>query len=433
MRLSSFRASVLSAAVLCVFDASAVRAADLPSSTPPNAPPPGNIYSPIPMTRWSGLYAGSFIGGALGSFTTSQQSKASGDGFGFTSGAIIGYAFQSGRVIYGLEGDIGSNSASETFAAQPGLAANEADSIVAGHARVRLGYDMGWIAPFVAGGLAVDRTTQYLQSPSDNLGASRNLAGLSLGVGVDAKVQMPVLGRSTIRVEYLYDNLGSAAYDLGGTPASTKVGMQTFRLALITPVGEGVRRDSLEVMPADWAGSYIGALGGAERQSVTTKGYGASDSLTASGFSGGVYSGKNWMFGRTMLGYEGSTMLASTQGTATQPGAPTSRYRDYFDGALRARAGYAIGRFMPFVAAGLGFDEAEQWDVTNGRFRDNIASASATFGVGVDTMVSDRVSLRVEYLHSNSLGSTSTHLEPDCCEQTQSSDMIRLGLAYFMH
>lgn len=432
MRCVPFRASLLASAAFCALGVSSVRGADLP---PPNvgAPAPAGFYSPTPASKWTGLYAGSFAGGALGSFSTSQRSKASGTGVGFSSGAIVGYALQSGRIVYGLEGDIGSNGASRKFAAEPGLAANEIDGVYSAHLRARVGYDLGWVAPFVAGGLAIDRTTQYLQAPNDNLGGSRNPAGATLGAGADAKVTLPFLGPSTLRAEYLYDSLPARGYQLGATPARTTVGMQSFRLALITPVGDGPRHATPDVAPADWAGSYIGALGGAARQSVTTKGYGASDALTASGVLGGVYSGKNWMFGRAMLGFEGSTTLATTQGAAVQPGAPASRYRDYLDGDLRGRAGYAIGRFMPFAAAGLAFADAAQWDLTNDRFRDAIASVSATFGAGVDYMASDRVSLRVEYLHSNALDSTATHLEPSCCQQTHSSDAFRLGLAYYMH
>ena len=417
MRLISFRARLLATAAFCGLGASSGYGADflLGNSNPPS---PANFYSPIPVSRWAGFYAGSFVGGALGSFTTSQASSASGSGGGFVSGAIVGYALQNGRFIYGLEGDLGSNTASGKIAARPGLASTEVDNVVGAHARVRLGYDMGWFAPFVAGGVAVDRATQYLPAPNDNVGASRNLVGLSLGVGVDAKVTLPLLGPSTLRVEYLHDDLPSAGAMLGGVSTRTSIGMDTFRVAFITPVGEGVRHESADVTPADWAGSYIGALGGAGRQGVTTKGGGASDDLTANGFSGGFYSGKNWMRDRLMLGYEGATSLATTQGSAAQPGAPTARYRDYLDGDVRLRAGYAIGRFMPFVAAGLTFSDAEDWDTAHNRFRDNIASTSVTFGAGLDTMVSDRVSLRMEYLHSNSLGSTSTDLETNCCDQS---------------
>ena len=432
MRLISFRVRWLATAAFCSLGASSGYGADLPPGSF-NPPPPSNFYSPVPVSKWAGLYAGSFIGGSLGTFTTSQSSKASASGGGFVSGAIVGYALQSGRFIYGLEGDLGSNTASAKIAARPGLAATEVDNVVGAHARVRLGYDMGWFAPYVAGGLAIDRATQYLPAPSDNIGASRNLVGLTVGVGVDAKVTLPLLGPSTLRAEYLHDDLPSAGYVLGGTPTRTSLGMNTFRLAFITPVGEGVRHESAEVTPADWAGAYIGALGGVGRQGVTTKGYGVSDDLTASGISGGFYSGKNWMRDRLMLGYEGSTSLATTQGSASQPGAPVARYRDYLDGDLRLRAGYAIGRFMPFVAAGLEFSDAEDWDATHNRFRDMIASTSATVGAGLDVMMSERMSLRMEYLHANSLGSISTDLEANCCEQSHSSDMFRLGIAYYMH
>ena len=114
--------------------------ADLPAPSPPPA-----VYAP--PSNWSGFYAGAFVGGLDGSFSTSQATRASGSGFGVSSGVLAGYAFQSGSLVYGVEGDFASMSLDKKFGAQPGLVANEIEGVYELHARARLGWDLGTGCP----------------------------------------------------------------------------------------------------------------------------------------------------------------------------------------------------------------------------------------------------------------------------------------------
>lgn len=405
----------------------AALASDLPSKA---APP---IFSPAPASNWAGFYAGSFVGGSLEQFATRQSASASGSAFGATTGALVGYNWQSGALVYGLEGDIGSNYGAKKFSAKPGLVANQIDSIYAIHARARLGYDMGAFMPFVAGGLAYNRAEQYRQSPLDFDGQSHNLAGWTIGAGVDAKVTLPILGPSILRAEYLYEGMPTATYNLNGLTARTDMSSHYARLALISTVGDRWR-PSPETIPADWAGFYVGAIGGATGQRLTTKGLGATTGFSAGGAMGGVYTGHNWMFGNAMLGYEGATMLANVTGHGAQPGAPATNYQDFLESDLRARAGYAVGRFLPFAAAGVAFGSSRQIDNATGAQKGDVPTVSATVGVGVDYMATDRIALRAEYLYSHSLFSESTHLDSEvCCGQSRSANSVRVGAAYFFH
>ena len=146
--------------VLCgaIFSSIGAFAADLPSKA---APP---VLSPAPVASWAGFYAGSFVGGSFDSFPTRQRATARGTAFGGTTGALVGYNWQSGALVYGLEGDLGSNYVTKKFSTKPGLVANQLDSIYAAHARVRIGYDMGAFMPFLAGGFAYNRAEQYRQA-----------------------------------------------------------------------------------------------------------------------------------------------------------------------------------------------------------------------------------------------------------------------------
>jgi outer membrane immunogenic protein len=411
----------------CLVSPIAAFGADLP------APTPNVYYSPTPLANWSGFYAGAFVGGLDGSFTTSEATRATGSRFGFNSGVLAGYGFQSGSIVYGVEGDFASNTLDRTFAAQPGLVGNEIESVYELHARARLGYAMGDYLPFIAGGAVVDRIDQYQTFPSDFDGAAHTRVGWTIGAGVDAKISLPILGPTILRAEYLYEAVPNTNYVLGGPTLRTSLGANEVRFALITPIGAGWR-PSPEIVSADWSGSYFGVLGGGAFQTITTKGLGTTDNFNASGGFGGVYGGRNLMLGNAMLGYDGALTLGSVEGNGAQPGAPATHYRDYFDTDLRARAGYAFGRFLPYVALGVAWNDSEQRDTANGNFRGALSDFSGVVGLGVDYMASDRITLRAEYVHADTFTNVNTHLDSEtCCSQSRSSDGFRFGLAYFLH
>ena len=92
----------LLATVSMVALAGVARGADMPAM-----PVKGPIYSPVPATDWSGLYLG-VQGGVVRrdtslifpGFDTIDGSKTGG-----TGGAVLGYSWQQGSFVYGLEGD----------------------------------------------------------------------------------------------------------------------------------------------------------------------------------------------------------------------------------------------------------------------------------------------------------------------------------------
>jgi len=397
------------------------------------APPQSTPRAPAPVSNWGGLYAGSFVGGALGSFSTREGASASGAAWGGATGALAGYDWQNGALVYGLEGDIGSNYLIRKFSGAPGLVANDAESIYALHARVRLGYDAGQFMPFIAGGAAYDRVAQFQQAPVDFDGQAGMRAGWTLGAGVDAKVVLPIIGRSVVRAEYLYEGLPGTGYNLNGPTLRTDAAIQYARVALIS-TNSDAPPVSPEISPAAWGGSYVGAIGGASAQQIVTQGLGVAPSFRATGPVGGAYSGQNWMFGNTMLGVDGAAMLANVVGRGPQPGAASTSYQNFLESDLRGRAGFAFGRFLPYVASGLDFGASQQVDNANGNARTNQPVLAGTVGAGVDYMASERIAIRAEYLYSRSLASESTHLDSDnCCSQTRTGNGVRLGAAYFFH
>src|ERR1700678_938262 len=58
-----------------------------------------------PYSPWAGFYAGAFYGAGLSTERSSQTASQSASGWGQTTGALLGYNFQAGRYLYGVEGD----------------------------------------------------------------------------------------------------------------------------------------------------------------------------------------------------------------------------------------------------------------------------------------------------------------------------------------
>ncbi len=170
-------------------------AADLARRPPlPYYPPP----AVVPVYNWTGFYVGLNGGGAFGSSKWDSTNSFNIDGG--LIGGTIGYNYQAGPAVFGVEGDVdwADISGSTTTACVPGC--KTSDSWLA-TIRGRLGYAAGRFMPFVTGGGAfgdIRATTPGLPT------ASKDNAGWTLGGGLEAAIAGPW----TAKVEYLYVNLG---------------------------------------------------------------------------------------------------------------------------------------------------------------------------------------------------------------------------------
>jgi outer membrane immunogenic protein len=394
-------------------------AADLPTRKAPVAPP-------VAPAADSGFYAGAFAGAEFGGLTTSPGSAQ--NAWGFSTGTLLGYKWRFSPWTFGVEGDISSNTMTQKFSARGGFPATQIDSVYSIHARGRLGYQMGDFEPFLAGGFVWSEIAQQQQSPTPFVGASSLRPGWTLGGGVDAHFALPLLGQSTIRAEYLYDKLQSTDLNLGGVVYRTGGAEQYARIGLIKYFGADRALEAAPVV-ADWSGNYFGVIGGYEgaRYSTSVGGF------DAKGGTVGVYTGRNWMFGQAMLGFDGSTAFGGINGDGAQPGAASTHVRDYFLSDIRGRAGWAFGRWLPYAAAGVKFDTSSQRDPATGNYRGDVLHTSGTIGAGLEYMLTDRLALRGEYAYAHAFKSTQTKLDFDnCCSQSRDSQSVRFGLGYFL-
>lgn len=421
-------------------------AADLPSRM---APPP--YVAPVMVSGWDGFYAGSTYGYGFTNFRTSQGTSRNRSESGQLGGGLVGYNFQSGHFVYGAEGSIDLNVIRGNVPGQPGLLASHLDTLYDIRLRGRLGYEFGWFMPFVAGGAVFNEGYQRLQSPT-YLGDTQTTVGWTVGAGIDVKFNpssfLPFLpqaffGPMILRGEYIHDSLPRETYTLGGpgygiTQFRTKSDSNLFRLAIIYRFGETAPRPYADSLGnVNWSGGYGGVFGGYGDVDAKTRFPGfARTNTSADGGLGGIYAGTNFMFfnNKVMLGFEGSTSWSDISGHGREPvfGDRTS-YREYVQADIRGRAGYAFGNFLPFVAAGVSFARSEQKDIDpvfGGSEQGRIATDNITYGGGLDYRISQRVSLRAEYLRESNINNKKVNLNGFALRQDRDADIFRFGAAY---
>jgi outer membrane immunogenic protein len=159
-------------------------AADLSRQAPVYKAP---VYAP-PMYNWTGLYVGLNGGGGWG---TADFQGTSWDVSGGLIGGTIGYNWQLGTWVLGLEGDIDWSNIKGNFG--PLETKNEFLSTVRG----RVGYSFDRWMPYATGGLAVGNLKA--SAPGFASESSTN-AGWTVGAGVE------------FAFEYLYVDLGDVDF-----------------------------------------------------------------------------------------------------------------------------------------------------------------------------------------------------------------------------
>ena len=156
------------------------------------------VYAPA--YSWTGFYAGINGGWGFGTSKWDIPPTGSFDIDGGLVGGTLGYNYQFGQGVVGIEGDIDwadINGTSTTFC-PVGCKTN--DNWL-GTVRGRLGYAADRFMPFISGGLAFG---DIQASVPGFAGATSTQAGWTVGGGIE----MAIAGNWTAKAEYLYVNLG---------------------------------------------------------------------------------------------------------------------------------------------------------------------------------------------------------------------------------
>ncbi len=192
------------AAVATVTMIGAANAADIArrQAMPMKAPA---YYAPY---NWTGFYVGINGGGGWG---RSEFSDPFATGSFNTSGGLVGgtvgYNWQMGQTVFGLEGDLDWSNIRGSAVCGVTTSCETRNNWL-GTARGRLGYAFDRFLPYVTGGLAVGD----IKTSIAGLGSANDTrVGWTVGGGIEAAIAGPW----TAKVEYLYVDLGSGGSILG--------------------------------------------------------------------------------------------------------------------------------------------------------------------------------------------------------------------------
>jgi len=205
-------------------------AADLPMHAPvvTKAPPP----VAAPVFNWTGPYAGLHAGYGWGS----GDHAVTLDGFlflvpdglpvdidGWSAGGQIGYNWQSGNYVFGIEADISWADIEGFSYTVPDDDGYETKVDWFGTVRGRLGYAVDRGLGYITGGLAYGRIKAEMGDIDLNLnfdpstGTARD-SGTKYGWTAGAGVEYAFAPNWTARIEYLYVDLGK--FEFNGTASN---------------------------------------------------------------------------------------------------------------------------------------------------------------------------------------------------------------------
>ena len=186
-------------------------AADVPRRQAPPAKAP--VYVAPPPYNWTGFYLGINGGGGWGSSDFSAPfATGSFNTSGGLVGGTLGYNYQVGQGVFGIEGDLDWSNIRGS--ATCGATTCETRNNWLATVRGRLGYAMDRFMPYVTGGVAFGDIKTSIAGVGD---ANESKAGWTIGGGLEAAISGPW----TAKIEYLYVDLGNGG-SVAGSDASFK-------------------------------------------------------------------------------------------------------------------------------------------------------------------------------------------------------------------
>jgi outer membrane immunogenic protein len=194
MTFKLIKAGVATFALLIT--AFAAEAADMPVKAPYYKGAPRSV---VAYYNWTGFYAGIVGGYGFGSSDWSSPA-VSPDPKGWLIGGTLGYNWQAGSWVYGLEGDYNYSQIKGSSACGVGTCETKSDWFAT--IRGRIGYAFDRWLPYITAGGAYGNITATNSNPGRG-SASAEEFGWTAGAGLE----YAFLGNWTAKIEYLYLDL----------------------------------------------------------------------------------------------------------------------------------------------------------------------------------------------------------------------------------
>lgn len=217
--------------------------------------------------------------------------------------------------------------------------------------------------------------------------------------------------------------------------------MSSYALAADAVVEEVVVVDTAY----NWSGVYIGVQAGYGWNDNEYSGAGGSQDFDSDGFVGGLTAGANWQDGQLVYGIEADISYSDVDGSlyGTNTGfipcadAGCTAEIEWF-GTGRARLGYAIDNFLPYITGGFAFGRVrgtadyQACDLPSGSTCSyDDTEFGWTVGGGVEWGLTQQISVKAEYLFIG-FGAPDFNNAPtgDASADDISLNTVRLGLNY---
>jgi len=167
------------------------------------------LYTPTPVSGWSGFYAG--INGGFGWGTSTSQPIGGGartdhNTNGGTVGATAGYNMDMGGFVLGGEADL--QWANIGYSEDVGASTFKSSIDFFGTIRGRAGASFGQVMPYVTGGAAIGRGTSSETLAGVTRSQSSTHVGWTVGLGLEAQATQNI----SLKAEYLYVDMGTQPY-----------------------------------------------------------------------------------------------------------------------------------------------------------------------------------------------------------------------------
>ena len=187
-----------------------------------------------------------------------------------------------------------------------------------------------------------------------------------------------------------------------------------------------------------WNGAYLGGQVGYGwgKSRFDVDGFDLGN-VKPDGFLGGLYAGYNFDLGNNVvLGVDGDITYNNLKDSSSffddEIEGPSLESKLRWSGAVRARAGYAVDRFLPYLAGGVAFGKVKNTiSLGDESVSQSKTHVGWTVGAGVDYAATDNVIVRLEYRYTDfghkdyDFGAGGDGLR----DKFKTSD-IRLGVAY---
>jgi outer membrane immunogenic protein len=193
---------LLATVAVVAFGTAPTFAADLAARPYTKAP----VLAPLPT--WAGFYIG-----AMGGYASENGDTLAMKG-GF-AGGTVGYNWQQGAVVFGLEADAAWADISTSTTAFGVTAQSKIRDM--GTARGRIGYAFGPTLLYATGGYAWADNRISFSVPGASISDSQVHSGWTVGAGAEYMFAP----KWSVKAEYLYKSFGGETYNFAGVTAAT--------------------------------------------------------------------------------------------------------------------------------------------------------------------------------------------------------------------